>query len=240
MWHGGHRGPTERCEKKYDRGWEITLVIARGTRAKAAASGCAESTAALTGRKEAVTPAPILKSLSRSALAVAWARCVPTRAGLRRSKRLDAKAEDPELVGDEACRRGPVGEEIQLLLLDRVLHVALRTVDARVDDAGREGVDGQRGDDRAGVGLARQVFRLGHEAAPVRAPRQHGVKELGEPACRAAVPDGFGLDVGQFPADLRGHRWNQHGPGSSARATPDRAGRMTRPSASIWPAAGSE
>ena len=72
--------------------------------------------------------------------------------------------EDPELVGGEARRRGPVGEEIELLLLDRVLHVAPRAVDALVDGPGREGV-GQRGDHEARVGLAGQVLGLGDDPA---------------------------------------------------------------------------
>lgn len=127
------------------------------TRAKAAAWGCAESMATLTLRTETETRAPILRSLSRSVPAVARARRVPTSVRLRTSieDRREGGKEEPELVGVEARRRGPVGEEIELLLLDRVLHVAPRAVDALVHGPGREGAGGQRGDDEAGVGLSR-------------------------------------------------------------------------------------
>ena len=53
--------------------------------------------------------------------------------------RREGGEEEAELVGGEAGGRGPVREEIQLLLLDRVLHVAPRAVvEALVDGPGPE------------------------------------------------------------------------------------------------------
>ena len=87
-----------------------------------------------------------------------------------------------------------------MLLLDRVLHVAPRAVDALVDGPGREGV-GQRGNDEAGVGLAGQMLRLGDDPALAGPACEGGIGELGEPAGGPAPPLRFGLGVGQLPAD---------------------------------------
>ena len=69
----------------------------------------------------------------------------------------EGREAEAELVAGDAGQGSPVGEEVELLLLDRVLHVAPQAVDALVDGPGREGV-GQRGRDEAGVGLAGQVL----------------------------------------------------------------------------------
>ena len=168
------------------------------TRAKAAADGCAESMATLTLRTETVTRAPILRSLSRNVPAMARARRVPMERvpeGGEEDRR-EGGEEEPELVGGEARGRGPVGEQVQLLLLDRVLHVAPRAGDALVDGPGREGVGGQRGHDEAGVSLARQVFRL-------RGPRGAAVTSSSEWRIGTPCTGGPG---GRVSALSPGHR----------------------------------
>ena len=72
--------------------------------------------------------------------------------------------EEPELVGGEAGGGCPIGEQIELLFLDGVLHPAAGAVNALGDGPGRDG-PGQRGDDEAGVGLAGQMLGLGDDAA---------------------------------------------------------------------------
>ncbi len=154
------------------------------TRAKAVAEGCAESIATLSRRMETVTRAPILRSLSRRVPAVGagQARAVERTAQGVEEDRGEGGEEESELVGGVAGGGGPVGEQVQLLLLDRVLHVAPRAVDALVVGPGREGV-GQRGDDEAGVGLAGQVLGLGDDPALAEPACEGGVEELGEPSC---------------------------------------------------------
>ncbi len=64
-----------------------------------------------------------------------------------------------------------------------------------------EKVSGQRSDDEAGVGFAGQVFGLRDHPALPRPACQGGIGELGEPAGGPSPSVGFGLRVGQLPAD---------------------------------------
>lgn len=59
-----------------------------------------------------------------------------------------------QLVGAHGDGAGAVGEEVELALLDAVLHVAAGAVDALVEGAGADLGGGQRGDDEAGVAPA--------------------------------------------------------------------------------------
>ena len=151
--------------------------------------------ATLTLCAETITRAPILRSFRRSVPAVARARPVPASARRSAAMRMEVKAEkkEPELVGGEAGGGGPVGEQVELLLLDGVLGVAPGAVDALVDGPAGDRF-GQGGDDEAGVGLAGEVFGLGDDAARAGPARPGGVFELHKDADRAAV--GPRLDPG--------------------------------------------
>ena len=63
----------------------------------------------------------------------------------------------PQLVGAHGGGRGAVGEQIELALLDAVLHLAAGAVDVLVEAAGVDLGGPQRGDDEARVGRARSI-----------------------------------------------------------------------------------
>lgn len=96
-------------------GWYRRRV---GARTKAGAAGCADPMATPTQRAEIVTRAPILRSLRRGVPAVARSSAVPASARRCAAMRMEAKAEEPELVGGEAGGGGPVGEQVERLLLE--------------------------------------------------------------------------------------------------------------------------
>ena len=76
-----------------------------------------------------------------------------------------------ELVGRHGAGRGAVGEQVDLTLLDAVLHLAAGTVDILVEMAAI--AFSQRGDDEAGVCLPRGPLGLGDDA-PLAAPALAG------------------------------------------------------------------
>ena len=82
----------------------------------------------------------------------------------------EGREPQPELIGGHGGRRRAVGEEIELLLLDTVFHVAPRTVDPLVQPAAADLIRVQGGNDEARIGSFRQVLGLGHHpAAPAPA-----------------------------------------------------------------------
>ena len=74
----------------------------------------------------------------------------------------EGREPQPELIGGHGGRRRAVGEEIELLLLDTVFHVAPRTVDPLVQPAAADLIRVQGGNDEARIGSFRQVLGLGH------------------------------------------------------------------------------
>ena len=67
---------------------------------------------------------------------------------------------EAELVGGERGGGGAVGEEVELTLLDPVLHLAALAVEVFVELAARDLVSRQRRDHEARVCAARQPLRL--------------------------------------------------------------------------------
>ena len=101
----------------------------------------------------------------------------------------------PQLVGPHGCRRGAVGEQVQLLLLDPVFHVATPTIQLLVKGVRPDPVAAEAGDDETGIGAPRprQPFRLGdHAARPApavdRAPAEVAVAPRRLAVLRAAAP----------------------------------------------------
>ena len=94
----------------------------------------------------------------------------------------------PQLVGPHGRRRGPVGEQVELLLLYSVLHVAAGAVQILVERPGADLPHGQAGDHEARVRAAqsRQHLRLAHHASAPAPARQRPVPEVPEPARRPA------------------------------------------------------
>src|SRR5512144_2939564 len=91
-----------------------------------------------------------------------------------------------KLVRRHGCGRRAVGEEIELLLLDAVLHLAAGAVELLVEGLRVDHLTFQRGDDEPRVGALGQVLGLPDDVtAP--APRVDGrVAEVLEPAYRLA------------------------------------------------------
>lgn len=72
------------------------------------------------------------------------------------------------LIGPHLVAACPDGEQLQLVLLDAVFHVAPGTIKIFVEGAGWPLVLSQIGDDEPGVGLAYQCLGLGHDPAFAR------------------------------------------------------------------------
>ena len=64
----------------------------------------------------------------------------------------EGREPQPELVGAYGCGRGARSEEIELLLLDPVLHLTAGAVDVLVEGTGGDRAGWQRGHDEARVG----------------------------------------------------------------------------------------
>ena len=71
-----------------------------------------------------------------------------------------------QLVGAHRGRRGAIRIEVELALLDPVLHLATGAVDLLVEILGLALVSPQRGDDKARVGFPLRPLCLGHDPAP--------------------------------------------------------------------------
>lgn len=98
---------------------------------------------------------------------VAWARRVPLRAtphGAQEHVGERGKPQ-PQLVGAQGSRAGAVGEQVELLFLDAVLHIPAGAVDLFIQGLGRGVVLGQVGDDEARVATFLEVLGLGDDTA---------------------------------------------------------------------------
>jgi SCO1/SenC len=119
------------------------------------------------------TDAPILRSLRRIVPQVALANCVCLRP-MRRSAHIGHRSKiKPQLIGAHGCRRGAVGEEIELALLNAVFHLSARAIElfvktSRLAFRRREGSDYE-----AGIGFAFLFVTLRFSRRDVRmlAPR---------------------------------------------------------------------
>src|SRR5262249_58038291 len=97
--------------------------------------------------------------------------------------------------------RGGVGIEIELALLEMVLHIAASAVDLLVEISGRALGAGQRGDDEAGIS-----FTLGELSFPVSAASSapaaaRPIREFLEVSCRLAGLSALRLGPHQFAPD---------------------------------------
>ena len=180
----------------------------RGRGRTRAGSGCAEAMATRMRRTLRVTRAPIFRSFRRmraagggGELGVRRGRCGAARV----TQHVGHGGEpQPQLVGAHGRGAGAVGEEVELALLDAVLHLAAGAVDAARRACGRplaaalSEVTTKRG--LAPCAAARHPLGLGDDApaaAPAVARRPAEVGEAaGRPAGRLGVVLGPGeLDV---------------------------------------------
>src|SRR5262249_60719258 len=102
---------------------------------------------------------------------------------LARTKRVRAQAAEhhishcskpqPQLIGAHCGGRGAVGEQIELALLDAVLHLATGAIDLLVEMAGLVLGARQRSDEKARVGAAAGPFGL-RDNSPLAAPAVQG------------------------------------------------------------------
>src|SRR5512143_1550403 len=122
--------------------------------------------ATLTRRTEKRTWAPILRSfvriVPRSRVGYGRGRSAQ-RAHQHVGERREPKA---QLVGGHRRGGGAVGEEIELALLDPVLHVAARAIQLFVEGAGWPAIRLQRGHNEAWVGLVAAPFGLADHPTP--------------------------------------------------------------------------
>ncbi len=88
----------------------------------------------------------------------------------------EARHQQAELVGVEGVAAGPPGEQVELLLLDPVLHPPARAIHVFIE---MPPVAGKGGRDAAVVRPEAVVLRLGDHSA-VRLPRPRAVHELAE------------------------------------------------------------
>ena len=72
---------------------------------------------------------------------------------------------EAKLVGAHGGCGGPVGEQVELALLDAVFHLASGAVEVLVEVPPVDGVPAERGDDEARIGAARKPLRLADDAA---------------------------------------------------------------------------
>ena len=109
---------------------------------------------------------------------------------------------EPQLVGAHGGGRGAASEEIELALLDAVLHLAAGAVDALVEAAGVDLGGTQRGDDEAWVGRATGPFGLADDAPPARPAVEGGPAEVAKAACRPAGAGGLLLRPGEVDGEF--------------------------------------
>src|SRR5438034_7353527 len=117
------------------------------------AAGQADAMAILMRRTLMRTSAPILSSLRRMVPQLACANSVSCRPIRRRAhSSIGHRVEpQPQLVGPHRGSRGAVRIEVELTLLDPVLHVAAGAVDLLVQVLGPALVAPQRGDHEARI-----------------------------------------------------------------------------------------
>lgn len=72
---------------------------------------------------------------------------------------------EPDLVGAHGMGRGTVGKHIELTFLDAVFHLAAGAVGFLVEMPCLGFLRLERGDDKAGIGLALCPFRLADDTA---------------------------------------------------------------------------
>src|SRR6266700_30027 len=115
-----------------------------------------------------------------------------------------------QLVGPHRGGRGAIRIEVELTLLDPVLHVAAGAVDFLVKILGLALVASERGDDETRIGFPLRPFGLGDDPAPAapgpaRRPEE-GLEAALRPAGAPALGGDkikLGLDLGDEPLVLR-------------------------------------
>ena len=105
---------------------------------------------------------------------------------------------EAQLVGAHRRGAGAVGEEIELALLDPVLHVAASAIQLFVEGAGRPAVRLQRGHNEAWVGLAAAPFGFTDHPPPPRPAVS------GRPEKVTEDPDRFASRLAGLPGFVEG------------------------------------
>src|SRR5207244_152286 len=87
--------------------------------------------------------------------------------------------------------RGPVGKELELRLLDAVLHLPAGAVELLVERLGLPLFAAERGDDEARVGFVGNVLGLADHPTPAAPALERRVAKLPEHPCRAPRTGGL-------------------------------------------------
>ena len=168
------------------------------------------------------TRAPILSSLRRMVPQVASAKlgAGEADAAQRAQQHIGHRGEpQAQLVGAHGGGRGAVGEQVELALLDAVLHLAAGAVDLLVEVRASQLGSAERGDDEARIGLALRPLGLADDAAPAAPALARRPQEVLEAARRLA--GGRALGRRPRPARPRSRRPAARcGPGRTRKSTP--------------------
>lgn len=100
------------------------------------------------------------------------------------------------LVGAHRRRAGAIGKQPELLFLNAILHVAARAIELFIESLRVGLACSQVGDDKAWIGLARQVFRLANDAPLARPGLARLIVEVAEAPRR--LTSAFMGDAGFF------------------------------------------
>jgi hypothetical protein len=107
----------------------------------------------------------------------------------------------PQLISEQARRRSPVREEVELAFFDAVLNVAAGAVEFLVKLLCFNVFALERGDDEARIFSLGKVLRLGHDTAFARPAGERLVAQLLEEAFGLAAVLGFDFGLGQSVCD---------------------------------------
>ena len=170
------------------------MASRRWASANSSCHGQAEAIATLMRRTLMRTRAPSFSSFSRMVPQVASANwvCASPMRRKRAEQHIGHRGKpQAELVGPHGGGRGAVGEQIELALLDTVLHLAAGAVDLLVEAPPIDLRRRERGDDEARVGLVARHLGLADDAAFPAPTVQRRVAEVLEAARRPAAADGY-------------------------------------------------
>src|SRR6202008_139400 len=108
----------------------------------------------------------------------------------------------PQLIGAHGGGRGAIGIEVELALLDPVLHLAAGAVDLLVEVFGFALDTPQRGHDKARISLVFGELGLGYDPTPAAPAAACPPPELLEVPRRLAGPPALRLGARQLACDL--------------------------------------